>query len=207
MYGGENPRGTSATVWDPVTGTLCPVPAPYNVFCSGHSALADGRILVVGGHDHAGGFLGSNQAAIFDPVTESWTSVPSMTYRRWYPTATTLPDGRVLVTSGATTCFECIADVPEVYDPRTNAWTQLTEARLAFPYYPFIFVLPDGRILNAGAGEQPAPARTLNLVSQQWTTVDPVVVDGGSAVMYRPARCSNRGLQQRQTSQTIPPRR
>ena len=193
MYGGETHGGTSATVWDPETATLRPVPAPYNVFCSGHSALADGRILVVGGHDHAGGVLGSNRAAIFDPVSESWTSVPSMTYRRWYPTATTLPDGRILVTSGATTCFECIADVPEVYDPRTNAWTQLTAARLAFPYYPFIFVLPDGRILNAGAGEQPAPARTLNLATQQWTTIDSVVVDGGSAVMYRPGQVLKSG--------------
>jgi hypothetical protein len=193
MYGGEDHGGTSATVWDLATGTLRPVPAPYNVFCSGHAALADGRILVVGGHDTAGGILGSYEATIFDPLTESWMPVPRMAYRRWYPTATTLPDGRVLVTSGATTCFTCIADIPELYDPRTNAWTQLTSARLAFPYYPFIFVLPDGRVLNAGAGEQPAPARTLNLVSQQWTTVDPVVVDGGSAVMYRPGQVLKSG--------------
>jgi hypothetical protein len=116
-----------------------------------------------------------------------------MAQRRWYPTATTLPDGRVLVTSGATTCFSCIADVPEIYNPQTNSWTQLTSARLAFPYYPFIFVLPDGGILNAGAGENPAPARTLNLTSQLWTTVDPVVVDGGSAVMYRPGKVLKSG--------------
>jgi hypothetical protein len=193
MYGGEDHGGTSATLWDPSTGIRRAVPAPYNVFCSGHSALADGRILVVGGHDTAGGVLGANDAAIFNPVTESWTSVPRMAYRRWYPTATTLSDGRVLVTSGASTCFDCIADIPEVYDPRTNSWTQLTAARLAFPYYPFIFVLPDGRILNAGAGEHPAPARTLDLVSQRWTTVDPLVVDGGSAVMYRPGKVLKSG--------------
>lgn len=193
MYSGENHGGTSASVWDPTTGVVRSVPAPYNVFCSGHSAMADGRILVVGGHDNAGGVLGSNEAAIFNPTTESWTSVPRMAQRRWYPTATTLPDGRVLVTSGATTCFECIADVPEIYNPQTNSWTQLPSARLAFPYYPFIFVLPDGRILNAGAGEHPAPARTLDFVSQQWATVDPVVVDGGSAVMYRPGKVLKSG--------------
>jgi hypothetical protein len=193
MYGGEDHGGTSATLWDPATNTRRAVPAPYNIFCSGHSALGDGRILVVGGHDTAGGILGANRAAIFDPGTESWTSVPSMTYRRWYPTATTLADGRVLVTSGATTCFECIADIPEIYDPQTNSWTQLTNARLAFPYYPFMFVLPDGRILNAGAGEQPAPARTLNLANQTWTTVDAAVVDGGSAAMYRPGQVLKSG--------------
>jgi concanavalin A-like lectin/glucanase superfamily protein/galactose oxidase-like protein/Big-like domain-containing protein len=193
MYGGETHGGTSATLWDPVTFTSKAVPAPYNVFCSGHSALADGRILVVGGHDNAGGILGSNRAAIFDPVSESWASVPGMAQRRWYPTATTLPDGRVLVTSGATTCFDCIADIPEIYDPRANSWTPLTSARLAFPYYPFIFVLPDGRILNAGAGEHPALARTLDLATQSWTTVDPLTVDGGSAVMYRPGKVLKSG--------------
>ncbi|MHA3773494.1 LamG-like jellyroll fold domain-containing protein [Verrucomicrobiota bacterium sgz303538] len=182
MYGGEDHGGTSATLWDLASGVLKPIPAPYNIFCSGHSALADGRILVVGGHE---GVLGAEQAAIFDPALETWTQVPNMAQKRWYPTATTLPDGRVLVTSGGTTCFDCIADIPEIYDPRSNSWTQLTGAQLAFPYYPFIFVLPDGRILNAGAGEHPAPARTLDITTQTWATVDPVVVDGGSAVMYR----------------------
>jgi hypothetical protein len=196
MFAGENAGGSSATVWDPATGNFHPVPAPYNIFCSGHTALADGRILIVGGHDNAHNTLGSNQVAIFDPVTESWTSspdVPAMSYRRWYPTATTLADGRVLVTSGATTCFDCIADIPEIYDPVTNTWTRLDGAQLAFPYYPFIFLLPDGRILNAGAGEQPAVTRTLDLATQQWTTMDPTVVDGGSAAMFLPGKIIKSG--------------
>jgi hypothetical protein len=193
MYGGENNGGTSATVWDPATGNFYAVPAPYNIFCSGHAALADGRILVVGGHDNANNILGSDQAALFDPITESWTSVPHMSYRRWYPTATALTDGRILVTSGATTCFDCIADIPEIYDPASNSWTQLGSAQLAFPYYPFIFLLPDGRILNAGAGEQPAVTSTLDLLNQQWTTLDPTVVDGGSAAMFLPGKIIKSG--------------
>lgn len=193
MYGGENNGGTSATVWDPATGNFHAVPAPYNIFCSGHSALADGTILVAGGHDNANGILGSDQAAIFDPVSESWTSVPHMSYRRWYPTATTLTDGRILVTSGATNCFDCIADIPEIYDPVANTWTQLGSAKLAFPYYPFIFLLPDGGILNAGAGEQPAVTSTLNLLTQQWTTLDSTVVDGGSAAMFVPGKVVKSG--------------
>ena len=43
-----------------------------------------------------------------------------MSYRRWYPSATTLGDGRVLVTSGGQTCLTCLADIPEIYDPATN---------------------------------------------------------------------------------------
>lgn len=193
MFRGETAGGTSATVWNPVTGARTPVPAPYNIFCSGHAQLADGRILVVGGHDHENGVLGSAQAAIFDPVGETWTSVPSMSQRRWYPSATTLPDGRVLVTSGAKTAFDDIADVPEVYDPKTNSWTRLESARLSFPYYPFSFVMPDGDVLIAGAGENPTPTRTLDVATQQWTTVDASPVDGGSAAMYQPGKVVKSG--------------
>jgi len=100
MYSGQDIGGTSASVWDPATGTVTPVPNNQtNIFCSGHSALADGRILVVGGHDTANSILGSADANIFDPATQLWTSLPKMAYRRWYPTATTLGDGRVLVTA------------------------------------------------------------------------------------------------------------
>ena len=193
MFGGEDHGGTTASVWDPATGQVRSVPAPYNIFCSGHSQLADGRILIVGGHDNAGGILGSEEAAIFDPVSETWTMVPPMSQRRWYPSATTLPDGRVIVTSGGKTDFDDIADIPEIYDPATNSWTQLTQAQLAFPYYPFSFVLPDGKLLIAGAGEHPATTRTLDVAARQWTTIDDRPIDGGSAAMYLPGKVIKTG--------------
>lgn len=188
MYRGEDAGGSSAVVWNPTTNTTKPVPLNTNIFCSGHAQLADGRILVVGGHDTANGILGSAQASIFDPATETWTSAPPMAQRRWYPSATTLPDGRVLVTSGAKTDFFDYADVPEIYDPKTNSWTQLTGAKLGFPYYPFSFLLADGTVLIAGAGEHPAPTRKLDVANQTWTTVDPAVIEGGSAAMYAPGK-------------------
>ena len=186
LWGGENHGGSTAMVWDPVTFSSRPVPnLSSNLFCAGHVRLADGRILVAGGNDSDNNILGSADTNIFDPIAESWIPAPKMAARRWYPTTTTLPDGRVLVTSGGTTCFTCIADVPEVYDPVTNRWTSLTAARLAFPYYPFTFVLPDGRVLNAGAGENPVETRVLDVATQTWSLVDGNVVDGGSAAMYR----------------------
>ena len=116
-----------------------------------------------------------------------------MAYPRWYPTATTLPDGRVLVTSGTTNCPTCIVDIPEVYDPATNTWTELTNARLAVPVYPFMFVLPDGRVLNAGAEEERLETRVLDVQAQTWTMVDPVPLSGGSAAMYIPGRVVKSG--------------
>src|SRR5262249_47269089 len=47
---------------------------------------------------------------------------------------------------------------------------------------------PDGRVLNAGTVEAPIPTRVLDLSTQVWTMVDPTVLDGGSAVMYRPGK-------------------
>jgi hypothetical protein len=181
-------------LWHPSTGTFTNVPNNRtNLFCSAHVQLADGRILFVGGHDPANNLQGSRDANIFDPVSRTWTAAQSMTDPRWYPSATTLADGRVLALSGGTACLTCIADVPELYDPRTNTWTRLTGARLSIPYYPFPFLLPDGRIVDAGANEQAVATRTLNVSTQTWTMIDPIVVDGHSAAMYRPGQILKTG--------------
>jgi Galactose oxidase-like, Early set domain/Galactose oxidase, central domain/Kelch motif len=109
-----------------------------------------------------------------------------MAFPRWYPTATSLADGRVLVIGGSTTCITCIGDIPEVYDPTSNTWTQLGSASLITPLYPQTYLLPDGRILLAAATEGVVQAQTLDLATQTWTVVDSTAVNGGSSVMYRP---------------------
>ena len=192
MYSGSFTASATERVWDPATGLLTLVPNPYyNLFCSGHSQLADGRILVVGGYDP--NTLGAANANIFDPVTLSWSALPNMTYRRWYPTSTTLPDGRALVTSGAQTCLTCLADVPEIFDPATGRFTAMPTARRAIPYYPFMFVLPNGTVVNAGANEDPSATATLDLTTKIWTTVDANVKDGHSAAMYEPGKILKSG--------------
>jgi len=194
MFSGDFTNTWPERVWNPVTGTIVDRPiGRTNLFCAGASQLADGRLLVIGGHDKANGILGTADANFFDPVTESWSAAPSMASRRWYPTATTLSDGRVLALSGGTTCLTCIAEVPEIYDPRTNQWTSLASARLNIPYYPFAYQLPDGRVLNAGANENSVATRTLNVGAGTWTMIDPVVVDGHSSVMYRPGQILKSG--------------
>ena len=110
------------------------------------------------------------------------------------PSVTTLPDGRMLATSGGQTCLTCLADLPEVYDPRTNRWTTLTSARLAVPSYPLTFLLPDGRVLNAGSTEQAVATSALNLSSRTWSAVEVLLtVDGHTAVMYRPGHVLKTG--------------
>src|SRR5262245_36804771 len=91
-------------LWDPRTGELTPTPQPtradgttVNLFCSGHAFLPDGRLLVVGGHATDGD--GLDQACVYDFRANTWTALPVMNERRWYPTATALSDGSVLVSS------------------------------------------------------------------------------------------------------------
>jgi galactose oxidase-like protein len=157
-----------------------------NIFCNGAAALPDGRLLVAGGHFNA--HVGLNVSNLFNPSSQTWSSGPAMAYDRWYPTTTALPDGRMLVMGGEIDCDGCEATIPEVYSPATNSWTSLSGASLSVPYYPHMFVLPDGRVLNTSTAEAPIPTRALTIATQTWTTVDASTPDGGSAVMYRPGK-------------------
>ena len=69
------PRSDAPRLWDPATNALSSVPgAGFNVFCSGHAFLADGRLLVAGGHISNG--WGYPYASLYDPLTGAWTSLP-----------------------------------------------------------------------------------------------------------------------------------
>jgi hypothetical protein len=185
-------NGYDARLWNPTTGVFTAVPNNQtNMFCSGSCALADGRTLVAGGH--AGGHIGITDTNLFDPVARTWTKVAPMRYPRWYPTTTTLPDGRVLTTAGEINCDGCVAVIPEIYNPQTNIWVQMSSASLDLPYYPHMFVLPDGRVLAAATAEDPIITYALDVSTQTWSIVDPNPVDGGSTAMYLPGKVIKSG--------------
>ena len=121
---GQDPR----RIWDPATGqieTAIPAAPGYNIFCVGHSFLADGRLFVAGGHVQNG--WGLPNASIYDPVANTWTRVPDMNAGRWYPTSTTLPNGDVLVTSGSMDINYTNNTLPQVYQVASNTWRNLTD--------------------------------------------------------------------------------
>jgi hypothetical protein len=191
--------GTTGKVWDPTTGAFTAAPsetqADYrDIFCSAQTALADGRVLVVGGHECVlGGFTGQNISNLFDPVTNTWTDGPNMAYRRWYPSVITMGNGKALVVAGSVNGVTDYVPIPEVYDPITNKFTTLNSANQTIPNYPFIFNLPDGRVLVAGSDEAKMASYVLNVNTQQWSVVDPTVLDAGSAVMYEPGKVLKAG--------------
>ena len=99
-------------VWNRATNTFTPRPSASHLFCSGHSFLPDGRLLVTGGHiDDDRGLPDAN---IFDPATETWTRVANMARGRWYPTNTTLPNGELLTIAGADESATNVG-IPEVW--------------------------------------------------------------------------------------------
>ena len=184
LWDGQS-MGTDGRVWDTGTNVVSSAPPPVNEFCAAHEQMADGRIFVPGGHN-GGAHLGLTAATVYDPVNRSWATLPDMAYPRWYPTVTALPDGRMFVMSGESSCPECYVQIPEIYSPATNSWTRLTNSPFTFPYYPHMFVLPDGRLFVPSTSEDPIVSQIFDFGTQKWTAVGGPAVDGGSAVMYLP---------------------
>lgn len=211
--------GGEAFLHDPAEGTTRAVPppdvpypdgsvAPANLFCSGHAQLADGRILVAGGNlayrrsnEPGESWKGSRWLFTFNPWTETWTrQATDMAGGRWYPTVTTLPDGRALITGGWDESGNDVSnDDLEVFTPSadpdgadgsvakvgTRPWAQL---------YPHMFVVPATTAAGAGsvrvvmtgpAGRYPANAAVLDTATWQWRGVPflPTNREFGAAVL------------------------
>jgi hypothetical protein len=154
------------------------------LFCSGHAFLSDGRLLVAGGHiedEH-----GLPDANIFDPGTATWMAVAPMRRGRWYPTATTLSDGQVLVLAGRDETSIPV-DIPEVWTG--TGWRALAAAGRTLPYYPRTFVAPNGLVFYAGELRETAYLDPSG--DGRWISAAPSNYgrrDYGSAVMYSPGR-------------------
>ncbi|MBV8208060.1 MAG: carboxypeptidase regulatory-like domain-containing protein [Acidobacteria bacterium] len=155
-------------IWDPVTDTFsATTAAPYELFCAGHTSMADGRIFIAGGH--IADYTGYAHALIYDPFQNTMTPVADMNQGRWYPTVTELPNGDLLVTSGDVDSNTNVDTLPQVFQVSTGTWRNLTSAQLLQALYPVMFVAPNGQVIYAG----PEPeTRYLDTTGTgAWTTV------------------------------------
>ncbi|WP_165419859.1 galactose oxidase-like domain-containing protein [Edaphobacter modestus] len=178
-------NGNNPILWNPVTNSFSTPPkAQFNIFCSGHSFLQDGRLFVAGGHAgiQSDGLISST---VYDPGLNTWTQMSNMNAPRWYPTNTTLPNGDVLVVSGYTTNAN-YNTLPQIWRPATNTWLGLNSAQLMQPLYPMMFVAPNGKVFAAG------PDRITRYLTTSgtgaWTTIGNINYSGtrdyGSAVIF-----------------------
>lgn len=185
--------GAGAKILDTDTGVITPEPAANNLFCAGQTIMADGRVIVLGGDAAGNPQYGSVATNIYNPADGTFSPAGAMNAIRWYPTATRLPDGRIMSTDGTNSGVAQVT--PEIYNPATNTWTYLAQsANLSIAYYPFLFVLPDGRIVEVGAFDLNGyPIQVLDMNTQTWSTVDGRAIAAGSATMYRPGQILRTG--------------
>lgn len=180
-------------IYDPETNSWAPRPVPCNIarwradpggVALGYKAAADAVAAAgPGPGSFAGtssGYVPSGDQLVNGPDTApNWGTTcdmrnrehvdpphqSDMRYQRWYPSAQTLPDGKVMLyggddldesvgsnladpsTSTRDTDFRntrIFTPVPEVYDPVTNTTLALENARKIYPLYPQAFIMETG---------------------------------------------------------------
>jgi hypothetical protein len=193
VTGGQNPVSVawypstfvlnSAEIYNPASHTFVPA-GPMNQYRLGHQAtrLADGRVLLTGGHANQGiifGSYGANPpettatAEIFNPATNTFTAVAgSMTMARAYHSATLLADGRVLIVGGNGTA----ANTAEIFDPASATFSAIAGPTAPRRVHGAIR-LDDGRVLIAGGTSSSGTAEFFDPATQAFTAL-PALASG-----------------------------
>ncbi len=184
--GDEGNSGNDTRLWTPATDTVTALAQPgYNTFCSGTALRSDGSLLVIGGH--IANNVGLSNASLYSYGSNKWTRVSDMNAGRWYPTATALPNGDLLASSGYMTLETGIDPVCQVL--RGSTWRSLTNAALVVSPYPWMFVAPNGKVFCAGCLKDTRYLDTTGagawsfVANSNWDTRE-----YGSAVMYEPGK-------------------
>lgn len=177
-------------LWDPTVedaSSLVIQNINYDVFCSGTAQLPHGRTLTIGGTGNYS-FIGESRASFFDPVTEQYVQSQSMANGRWYGTATTLGDGRIMAFSGLGNGGSTNKTV-EIYSLGSagSGWGSASTAQFTPPLFPRQFLLPNGKVFFTahGGGVSTTNAWIFDPVPKTWASSVAKTVDRryGSAVL------------------------
>ncbi len=124
--GSFTPAGT-AELYDPATGTWSSAGSVPNGHSTLHTAtlLLNGDVLVVGGVAVSAScsIACSNQAELYSPTTNTWSTTGNLLVGRAVHTATLLNNGKVLITGGrGSNSGSSLLASTEVFDPATGLW-------------------------------------------------------------------------------------
>jgi hypothetical protein len=155
-----------AVIFDPASRRKWQATSSRNAQgCHATTVLLDGRVMFIGGQFPAdpGSFRnGVRTVKAYNPQTDSWERLPDMNMPRWYPTATRLPDGRILVTGGGMPPNAMRTDSAEIYDPVANTWTPTGSMLSPAEFGPSVLLLT-GEVLRTWY-----PPQLYNLTAARW---------------------------------------
>ncbi|MFD7817919.1 galactose oxidase-like domain-containing protein [Streptomyces sp. NPDC059785] len=142
-------------------------------------------------------FQGIRDAFEFDPVAEKYIKVDPMEEARWYPTLTTLSDGKILSLSGLDEIGQLVPGKNEVFDPKTRKWAYTKGVR-QFPTYPAITLMQNGKLFYSGSNAGYGPDNVgrdpgiWDLASNRFTKIpgmsDPKLLETSGTVLLPPAQ-------------------
>jgi Galactose oxidase, central domain len=138
-------------LYDPASGTfsLTDRTKRINYDGFGAAALTDGTVLFTGGYSDTGP-RDMSGAELYDPSSGSFRPTGNMTSRRYYHTATPLPDGTVLIAGGDGIDFSTTSYTSaEIYDPATGAFSRTGDMNYAHTGHTATLLL-DGSVLVTG---------------------------------------------------------
>ncbi|MBL8611703.1 MAG: hypothetical protein JNL38_30450 [Myxococcales bacterium] len=176
----------SAAIFDPKSGWRAVASMASPRSHHGAGLLPDGRVIVAGGEKCcvALPYEALRTTEIYDPVADSWSPGPALGAARYDHTLDALPDGRVLVTGGASLFFEDgLLGSVEVLDAARTTWSLLgsmREPRTLHRSTP----LPNGKVLITGTSAKTFAPASVTLTE----TVDPgrgVIAGAGDTREYR----------------------
>lgn len=207
-------------IWDPSLGIgtnafeTLPNTTLTDIYCAGQAHLPDGRGLFFGGD----AFLNTkrqyahNNVNIFDSSTDTLTHLPqNMTFKRWYATAVTLPNGQHVVMGGRNSRdFPGTRTIPATvatYSPtpevraKNGLWRALSSATSDAAYgalggtgeeawfYPRAWVNPQGKLFILGHDGAMYKLNTsgTGTLSKYASTIAPGL-NSLPSIMYAPGR-------------------
>jgi glucose/arabinose dehydrogenase len=190
VYVGEHAVGRVAALKPVPSGAAgtwtTKAPVPTAILDAGGAALG-GKLFTVAGKT-SGGYL--KTLRIYDPASNSWSTGPSLpaAYPAVENPAVVAFDGKLYVFGGSTAAFSGAVTNAAVFDPATNAWTNLA----AMPVGrggPTAQAL-GGKIYVAGgldsAGTSLATVSVYNPATNTWSAAAPMATprdNPGSAIL------------------------
>ena len=134
----------NAEIYDPKTNTFTPVADQlYPRFCRSAVTLADGRVLLTGGTNAYYSYIlhgkkrfkpsEDGDAEIYDPKTNTYTSVGLLNVRRCYHSSILLSNEKVLIVDGAKGpggATDRETRKAELFDPKTNKFKLISSTKL-----------------------------------------------------------------------------